>query len=123
MRSDDLNKCSDCENKLNSSVYILVNRESRRFIWKSCPNCSKLNGSRHEFKLFAEFTEDGQPIRSPSDFGFTTHRENISNPLGGQSLCGICRAKKSYTLPGLLKSQIQGQIISFGGWNDIMDEI
>ena len=123
MRSGDLGKCSECEKILNSSVYILADRESRRFLWKSCPNCSKINGSRHEFKLLAEFTEDGQPIRPSSDFGFSAHRRNNSNPLGGQSLCGTCRAGKSYTLPGLLKSQIQGKIISFGDWNDVLNEI
>jgi hypothetical protein len=78
--------CSDCDRRINSSVYILVERNDRRLVWKSCPKCSKINGTRHEFKLLVEFSEDGNPIREVSDFGFTFSRSSQSNPLGSQSL-------------------------------------
>ena len=115
--------CVDCDRRLNSSVYILTQRGQRRFVWKSCPSCSKRNGLKHEFKLFTELTEDGRPIYSSSDFGFSTQRRNPSNPMGGQSLCSACRSTKAYGIPGLQRSQVGGEVLVFGEWKDIMDKL
>ena len=86
-------------------------------IWKSCPNCSKSNGKEMEFKLFVQLDEDLGWNYASSDFGFTVKRETATNPLGGQSLCKICRSNKK--LQGLTKGQIHGKIVASGNWADI----
>ena len=115
--------CKDCGIGLRTSVHLMVEREGRRLIWKSCPRCSQRNGVLHEFKLLVELDEDNQPIPSTSDFGFTHHRRNPSNPLGSQSLCGECRSNDEFVLPGLIRSKVGGVEICFGSWNDISDKI
>lgn len=116
-------KCVECDRKLNSSVYILVERNDRRLVWKSCPKCSKINGIRHEFKLLVELSSDSRPIREVSDFGFTFSRESEANPLGSQSVCGVCRKGTRSRVPGLIKEQIQGNEIQFGTWTEIQAHI
>ena len=103
--------------KLNKSVYIATKRFGKLNIWKSCPKCSKLNSVEMEFKLFVQYDEDLGWNYHASDFGFTKKRETITNPLGGQSLCKICRSGKK--LSGLTRNKLGGEIISFGNWSDI----
>ena len=103
--------------RLNKSIYVVSKRFGKLNIWKSCPKCSKLNGEEMEFKLFVQYDEDLGWNYESSDFGFTSKRETVTNPLGGQSLCKICRSDKR--LSGLIRSQLKGEIISSGNWVDI----
>lgn len=103
--------------KLNKSTYVVTKLMNKLNVWKSCPNCSKINGKEMEFKLFVQLDEDLGWNYASSDFGFAVKRETITNPLGGQSLCKICRSRRK--LSGLTKSQLGGEIISSGSWSDI----
>ena len=103
--------------KLNKSAYLVSKRFGKLNIWKSCPKCSKLNTEEMEFKLFVQCDEDNEWNYHSSDFGFTKKRETATNPLGGQSLCKICRSGKR--LSGLTRRQLKGEIICFGNWNEI----
>ena len=103
--------------RLNRSVYIVTKRMNKVNIWKSCPKCSKSNGQEMEFKLFVQLDEDVGWNYASSDFGFAVKRETATNPLGGQSLCKVCRSNKK--LSGLTKSQLHGEIIASGNWSDI----
>ena len=103
--------------RLNRSVYIVTKRMYKVNIWKSCPNCSKSNGKEMEFKLFVQLDEDLDWNYASSDFGFAVKRETATNPLGGQSLCKVCRSNKK--LSGLTRSQLHGEIIASGNWSNI----
>lgn len=103
--------------RLNRSVYIVTKRMNKVNIWKSCPKCSKSNGQEMEFKLFVQLDEDLGWNYASSDFGFAVKRETATNPLGGQSLCKVCRSNKK--LSGLTKSQLHGELIASGNWTDI----
>ena len=103
--------------KLNRSIYVVTKMLNKLYVWKSCPNCSKLNGKEMEFKLFVQLDEDLGWNYASSDFGFTVKRETAANPLGGQSLCKICRSRNK--LPGLTKAQLGGEFLGSGNWNDI----
>jgi hypothetical protein len=103
--------------KLNKSVYLVTKRFGKLNIWKSCPQCSKLNTEEIEFKLFVQCDEDDEWNYASSDFGFSNKRETITNPLGGQSLCKVCRSGKR--LSGLTRTQLKGEIICSGNWNEI----
>ena len=81
--------------RLNRSVYIVTKRMNKVNIWKSCPKCSKSNGQEMEFKLFVQLDEDLGWNYASSDFGFAVKRE-LPKPLGGQSLCKVCRSTKNY---------------------------
>ena len=109
--------CVNCNQKINSSVYILLRRDSKTLIWKSCPKCSKINGICHEFKLLMEHSDETNWVRHTTDFGFSTLRETSSNPLGVQSLCKVCRGNR--TLQGLTREQLVGDVIAFGPWKEI----
>ena len=102
---------------LNRSEYIVSFHMNKLNIWKSCPNCSKQNGKEMEFKLFIQRDEDQEWNYGASDFGFAVKRETSSNPLGGQSLCKMCRSGKR--LSGLLREQIGGEISTSGSWKNI----
>lgn len=65
--------CRVCNGKLNRSRYSHDER------WKSCPNCSKLHGAEHVYRL------------CPDAFGTTPERETEENPDGIQSYCYACR--------------------------------
>ena len=109
--------CVDCNQKINSSVYVLFRRDSKTLIWKACPKCSKINGTRHEFKLLMEYSDETDWVRHTTDFGFSTLRENPRNPLGVQSLCKVCRGNR--TLRGLTREQLVGDVVAFGSWSEI----
>jgi len=102
-----------------SSRYFVTKRFGKINLWKSCPKCSKINSSEREYKLLLQKKEDGDWDYAASDFGFTVRRETNSNPLGSQSLCKICRSG-SY-LAGLVESNIHGDLICSGSWEEISE--
>lgn len=69
--------CDFCGNPLSDAQYLLVNDT----VYKSCPDCSSKNGQHiHYF--------------CPEAFGITEKRVTQNNPMGLQSHCAKCRAKK-----------------------------
>ncbi len=68
--------CKHCGDALSKSIYR--NNESL----KSCPGCSKSNGSYHVFHSYF------------SDFGITSLRSSSIRPEGPQSHCERCRGGK-----------------------------
>lgn len=65
--------CEHCGGKLRD------NRASERGGFRSCPQCSGLNGKFHVFRRF------------PEEFGQTQARRTARDPAGGQSWCKWCR--------------------------------
>lgn len=65
--------CKHCGDALSKSIYN--NNETL----KSCPGCSKLNGSYHVFHSY------------PNNFGITDKRSSSKRPEGPQSHCERCR--------------------------------
>lgn len=66
-------ECQHCGEQLREQHYS----PKRRF--KTCPNCSGVNGSEHVYRKW------------PSEFGITDARRSDSNPDGAQSWCEVCR--------------------------------
>lgn len=73
-------QCSHCKKKLNSGMIII--EDSQGIKYKTCPKCSKANGSEHVFH------------RYPESFGTTIARKNYKNHDGHQSYCESCRGLK-----------------------------
>ena len=94
-------------------------RFSKINLWKSCPKCSKINSAEREYKLLLQKNEEGVWDYNASDYGFTVKRETKSNPLGAQSLCKICRSGSH--LAGLVASNIHGEVICSGSWEEISE--
>ena len=63
--------------------------------WKSCPNCSGINGNEHVF------------YRYPDDFGTTSARATDRRPEGPQNYCSACRGNRR---PDLTRSRLCHQI-------------
>ena len=78
--------CNCCGKKINISQHKENNK------WKSCPKCSKLNGSEHIY------------YESPEMFGTTPARVNYKNPTGIQSHCKFCRSDRS--VPNNIKKRL-----------------
>lgn len=66
-------ECQHCGELLREQHYS----PKRRF--KTCPNCSGVNGSEHVFR------------RWPGEFGASDARRSDANPDCAQSWCEICR--------------------------------
>ena len=69
----DQRRCESCGLLLRDS------QESDDGLWKSCPSCSRADGSRHVY------------LARPGAFGTTEKRKTAANPDGVQSYCEACR--------------------------------
>lgn len=67
-------ECSVCHKALNKALYALQGAQ----LYKTCPNCSKVDGSHMYFPC-------------PDDFGLTTQRGGANITWGVQSHCELCR--------------------------------
>lgn len=81
--------CKVCGKLLNRSQY------SKDGTFKSCPNCSTVNGEEHVYYSY------------PEDFGTTPKRASSNRPDGPQSHCESCRFEKSSYPSSILCSEIE----------------
>lgn len=70
-----MGNCKCCTQALNNAIF----KEIKGRIYKSCPNCSRLNGEYHVFYPY------------PESFGTTKKRSSTLHPEGPQSYCERCR--------------------------------
>ena len=74
-------KCATCGRLLRRSFL------SADQLWKSCPQCSGLNGAEHVYRLY------------PKDFGTSEAREAAGVEDGMQSWCLRCRLQQAVDEP------------------------
>lgn len=68
--------CLHCGKSLSESIYKTASDGTQ---YKSCPNCSQLNGEYHVLHQY------------PQNFGTTYKRATSVHPEGPQSHCESCR--------------------------------
>jgi len=78
--------CNYCGKQIKISQYKENNK------WKSCPNCSKLNGIEHVY------------YECPDMFGTTPARITPNNSTGIQSHCKFCRSDRP--VPANIKKRL-----------------
>jgi hypothetical protein len=84
--------CQSCGDRLRTS------KDSPRGLFKTCPNCSGLNGREHMFRKW------------PEAFGTTEKRIREEDPDGSQSWCEHCRFRRDGAADGLVPCSTVGTV-------------